>query len=452
MSSSVHIIRAKREDIAEYRRSMACLSALMQQWEALNQHYSEADPVMIEQIHQRYQDIQRYGTDIRNYSAERFASLTAQIPGMIEFMRQNIEQIQEARIEQYAVQRQHQRSRQESAAMLLDLLKQQMPEQQTLIQQLADAVDHQENTDSGQILGQAMQLISQQPIRLTEEQQALAQRLKDPQAIPARHQYDHPVTQCLRRIDRHIAELAVLDPQGNMTTFTQRAAELERLPQNTHWNLLSDSLTLDLAETTRAARTLVEKRQQLSLLIAGLSSYHSPEANALMERLNLVLTSRELPLLLEAIAVAQAATEQQRLNIAALARREAVLAGLAKLGYEVRESDAQAWSDDGKVVIRKPATPGYGLELAGAQGSERFQVRAVAFSEQRDTQRDTDIESIWCSEHQKLQQILQETGDTLTIERALAAGSSPLKVAQPANEQADQADYRYRGDSSRSLD
>lgn len=58
-------------------------------------------------------------------------------------------------------------------------------------------------------------------------------------------------------------------------------------------------------------------------------------------------------------------------------------------------------------MIGKPATPGYGLELAGAQGSERFQVRA---------------------------------------------GASQLKVAKQANTLTDRADYRWRGENSRSLD
>lgn len=423
MSSSVHVIRARSEDIAEYNRSMACLGALMKQWEALNQQYGNADPVAIEQIQQRYQRMQSYGTDIRRYSTEVFASLIEQIPGMIEFMRQDIAQVQETLIEQHTMQRQQQRSRQTSTAAEL-------------------------------ALRQTMLASGEQPMHLTEEQQTLAQRLKDPNSEPSPlHQHDnHPASQRLRRIDRHIAELTLLDPLVDITAFTQRAAELEQLTQDANWDLLSDSLTLDLADMTRAARTLMEKRQQLNLLVAGLGSYHTAEANALIERLNLVLTSRELSPLLEAIAVAQAATEQQRLAVAALARREAVLAGLAKLGYEVHESDAQAWSTDGKVVIRKPATPGYGLELAGAQGSERFQVRAVAFSAQRDTQRDTDIESIWCSEQQQLQKILRETGDSLTLERALAAGASPLKVTKPANEQADQTHDRYRGEHSRSLD
>ncbi|YCI88526.1 hypothetical protein M1D99_12320 [Pseudomonas sp. R3-41] len=40
-------------------------------------------------------------------------------------------------------------------------------------------------------------------------------------------------------------------------------------------------------------------------------------------------------------------------NQAALARREAVLDGLASLGYEVREGMATAWVETGKVVLRK---------------------------------------------------------------------------------------------------
>ncbi|MBC3380389.1 hypothetical protein H8I69_14830 [Serratia fonticola] len=424
MSSSVHTIRARSEDIAEYRRSMACLGALMQQWEALNRQNSAADPLTLEQVRQRYQKLQRNGTDnISRHSAESFASLTEQIPGMIAFIRQEIAQLHEVLIEQHTQQRQQQRALKTS-------------------------------TDAELALRQTLLATSQQPPRLTEEQQALAQRLKSPQPeLVANHPYaQHPASERLGRIDRHIAELAIVDPQWDISAFVQRAAELDRRHQDTQWNMLSDSLTLELAEATHAARALAEQRQQLGLLIAGLGSYQTAEANALIEKLNLVLTSRELPLLLEAITTAQAATEQQRKNIAALARREAVLAGLAKLGYEVHESDAQTWSDDGKVVIGKPATPGYGLELAGAQGSERFQVRAVAFSEQRDTQRDSDIESIWCGEQQKLEQLLQQTGDALTLERALPAGASQLKVAKPANTLAEQADYRYREKNSRSLD
>ncbi|RBL67017.1 hypothetical protein C3E98_034375, partial [Pseudomonas sp. MWU13-2625] len=115
---------------------------------------------------------------------------------------------------------------------------------------------------------------------------------------------------------------------------------------------------------------------------------------------------------------------QQR---AALARRQAVLEGLASLGYEVREGMATAWAQDGRVVLRKGATPGYGVEVGGNADNGRLQVRAVALSAQRDTQRDKDIETIWCGEFQRLQALLAARGDNLSIEKALAVGAVPLR-------------------------
>ena len=49
--------------------------------------------------------------------------------------------------------------------------------------------------------------------------------------------------------------------------------------------------------------------------------------------------------------------------MAATARRRAVLGGLAKLGYEVRETMATAWANDGRLVLRKPNANDYGIEL-----------------------------------------------------------------------------------------
>ena len=51
-------------------------------------------------------------------------------------------------------------------------------------------------------------------------------------------------------------------------------------------------------------------------------------------------------------------------DIAATARRKAVLGGLAALGYEVRETLATALAREGRIVVRKPGTQDYGVELA----------------------------------------------------------------------------------------
>ena len=87
--------------------------------------------------------------------------------------------------------------------------------------------------------------------------------------------------------------------------------------------------------------------------------------------------------------------------MAAVARRRAVLQGLASLGYEVTKGMATAWVEGGRVVLRKAANRDYGVELAGGAKSDRLQVRAVGFGSPgavRDTSRDRDMETIWCDE------------------------------------------------------
>ncbi len=122
-------------------------------------------------------------------------------------------------------------------------------------------------------------------------------------------------------------------------------------------------------------------------------------------------------------------------SASALARREAMLQGLAELGYEVREGMITAWADSGKIVLRKSATPGYGVELGGKAENGRMQVRAVALSRDRDTQRDKDIETIWCNEFGRLQAMLQGNGSKLLIERAMGVGETPLKEVLAAEDE-----------------
>ncbi|MFM0336828.1 hypothetical protein [Paraburkholderia fungorum] len=146
----------------------------------------------------------------------------------------------------------------------------------------------------------------------------------------------------------------------------------------------------------------------------------------------------------EAIATCDASTPTNRLvaladegralfvielqSKAAQSRRDVVLQGLAKLGYEVHEGMTTAWAKDGRVVLRKPSLPGYGVEVGGQAELSRLQVRAVALSEDRDASRDKDVETLWCGEFARLQQIVAENGNNLLIERALAVGQVPLKV------------------------
>ena len=92
---------------------------------------------------------------------------------------------------------------------------------------------------------------------------------------------------------------------------------------------------------------------------------------------------------------------------------------------------ATAWVTGGQLVLRKPANPGYGVELSGGSQSDVLQVRAVGIgnpAETRDPGRDGDMETLWCGEFERLQSLVAKSGGNLSIESARPVGQYPLKV------------------------
>lgn len=90
-----------------------------------------------------------------------------------------------------------------------------------------------------------------------------------------------------------------------------------------------------------------------------------------------------------------------------------------------------AWVSDGRIVLRKPANPGYGVELSGGSPADVMQVRAVGIgnpAEARNAGRDRDMETIWCGEFERLQSLVAKAGGNVSIENARPAGQHPLKV------------------------
>jgi len=86
---------------------------------------------------------------------------------------------------------------------------------------------------------------------------------------------------------------------------------------------------------------------------------------------------------------------------------------------------------DGRLVVRKPNTADYGIELGASPDVSRLQLRVVGAerpSEPRDSRRDRDMEAIWCSEFTQLQQLLTDSGGEVLLERAVEAGVQPVKT------------------------
>jgi hypothetical protein len=168
------------------------------------------------------------------------------------------------------------------------------------------------------------------------------------------------------------------------------------------------------------------------MLAAELGQIPSEASRELVQRILTAIdsTSDELRNL-EIRAVATLAS--LRSVAAAQARRQAVLKGLASLGYQVNEGMETAWVKEGRLVLKKTSQPGYGVELGGKGESDRLQIRTVAFRNQTtagDLPRDRDAETIWCTELTRLEEQFAASGGGIIIERAVPAGVTPLKLVE----------------------
>lgn len=231
----------------------------------------------------------------------------------------------------------------------------------------------------------------------------------------------------IARIDQQIAELEMLLGSDRTSNYIERLSKVEEMEVSSKQNLILDSLILDLAADLEGARTYRSTMIELRALVAELQA-HALTTTTLLERIEACKPLMPLQAITELTDECRTLIAQARQRKEAEARRKVILQGLAQLGYEINEGMETAWATDGRVVAKKTALPGYGVEIGGNAQNGRLQVRAVALEADRDISRDKDVETIWCGEFSKLQGLLADRGDNLAIERALGVGVVPLKV------------------------
>lgn len=369
---------------------------------------------------------------------EHFAELQKAVPVEIEHLRRDLAGREERAIIRAAERRQRERRLKENAATLLDALRAR-PEgvDQVMLHLLSRLANGAAQDDGERVLAEGFAQLAKagQKETLSEAQSALAQQLRvDETKLSvtewmAARQLETSLDVRQQRINRHIAELQLLQGTDSTTSFLQAQERAEAEPDLQRRNLLLDSLVLDLATSTRDFQNKRESFERLQDLASEIRAQIGIDDAMLLSQINACTTTTDSATMTGLIERCEACIAAYLQTRAALARREAVLNGLASLGYEVREGMATAWAETGKVVLRKVATPGYGVEVGGKADNGRLQVRAVALSGDRDKARDRDIETIWCSEFQRLQALLKDRGSELLIERALSVGEVPLKEA-----------------------
>jgi hypothetical protein len=239
-----------------------------------------------------------------------------------------------------------------------------------------------------------------------------------------------PASSAERRIaavEKRLAELAVMgEPSATELQARAVAVMAEADPRR---SLLLDSLELDLAKVLAATKLRNRLAHEIDLALAELRSVSSKAAQRFQESNH--QQSADLEIQLQQI---RAATADARDRSATECRRAALLQGLASLGYEASEGMQTAWATDGRVVLRNASRPDYGVEVAGSVTDGRVQMRPVAFAAEtapQNKQRDTDAESIWCTEVGELTALLKQSDVDLKIERAAPVGAVPVKRVAP---------------------
>jgi hypothetical protein len=262
--------------------------------------------------------------------------------------------------------------------------------------------------------------------KLRNDQAALASRYREDES----NDLEGHLVNLARDQNQRMAKLDLLlarlgqAADGPNEDFARRLTLVESAPEDRR-PLLLDSLELDLARTVAAGRAQADLVREYALTVAELSTFDPAAARAFEAQ---GANDERLTELRSAIATAQA-------RQAATARRASVMRSLAAIGYEATEGLETAWVENGNVVLRKPAQPGYGIEVSGDGTAGRMQMRIVAFDGETaaDAARDRDAEALWCGDIAELESRLAKMGGGLAIERALPVGATPVKrVAAPA--------------------
>lgn len=239
-----------------------------------------------------------------------------------------------------------------------------------------------------------------------------------------------------RRLDKLLAELEATEDQLSVKPFLDRLAAISKESSANRKSLLTDSLILDLVAHSHERKAKEKAIVSMREICSALHRFKSQNARDLEALLTKAIdaedTSSSKPLYDQALALINEETKA----MAGVSRRTAILKGLSELGYEVRENMATAWAVNGRIVVRKPHEKSYGVELGAVEAAERVQVQLVSYEQSFDASKaplDRDRETIWCSEFSRLQSLLEKSGTSLHIEKALPVGAKPLKkVLEPS--------------------
>lgn len=327
--------------------------------------------------------------------------------------------------------------RRQAAASLLTALEKKAPSQHgELIAELRRAASDSKPADSvDAVLSRAMIALTPEAMstQTTEAQRALANSLQTrdhrKSAVDATS-WAAPQVQDKRlaALQLKLSQLDVLSTDA-ARAFSERLTQLEIESEGATRNMKIDGLVLDVSSRVDEIRREEDALDRVRSLVSQFGVWtESMTLNSIASALSEAIDRRDFSELAALEAKAAVALEQVHRQAAAAARREAILSGLASLGYQVNDGMSTSWAQDGRVVLKKSSYEQHGIELASAADAQRLQVRAVAFSESLSPASNVAAETAWCGDFGRLQEHLKQQAGELAIERAMGVGEVPLKV------------------------
>ena len=241
-----------------------------------------------------------------------------------------------------------------------------------------------------------------------------------------------PLADWAQKIDARIARLEVEFGASAAEAFATRWTAILSEPDPSKARMQADSLLLDISADATRRQLATSRVAEAAQLLARLRSFAASAPDEIEVAVTEgVVSDQTLETLREVLAKAEA---ERRVAL----NREVLLRELKELGYEVREGMQTALAEQDRLVLRTPHARDYGVEVQKA--GERYQIRALRFSDRADRQRDLEIEQKWCSDFATLRAAVAADGGEVPIDQALPVGATPLKVevsqsARPANRQ-----------------
>ena len=424
-----------REEIeAICRRHLASVREAVEELRRCARRHDALDDQLTAALEQRLQALQRL------FDEEQWVELQKQAPQAVAFLHHEAQQVRTRATAAAEATRSKRRRIADAARTLASAIEASGGQPVAALRDVitrAGSADERELATMQTVLNVSYATLSaaREQSEMSSAQRELAARLgvgETGQAFPewlAKHVAT--IDQRDARLDRLMAEIETLDDPETAKPYLERASAIASELSIARRALLTDSLALDLSERSRRRRQDAMRAGKLREARAGLQAVDASEARMIEALITTMLNSADLGRADELITRAEKLIEYETAKMAATARRRAVLGGLAKLGYEVRETMATAWANDGRLVLRKPNANDYGIELGAPSDASRLQVRLVGSnrpSSPRDARRDRDMETIWCSEFGRLRELLATQGDEVVIERAIEAGEQAVKT------------------------